>query len=315
VSAQDPDDPIAAGELSHLRRAAAVAGIEIAEELPRRRDVDVDGLRMRYLDWGPSTGTPVLFLHGGALSAHTWDLVCAALQVDGYRSIALDLRGHGDTDWAPDGDYSIATFAADVDRFVAALDLDSFFLVGMSLGGLAAVGYAGTRSRALRGLVLVDISPQVRRPGADQVGDFVRLPPVAPSLDDFIERAIRFNPRRRRELLEHSLLRNLRPHPSGGLTWKYDPAAHTVEHHAAIRSEAAELWAQVDGIEVPTLVVRGAQSEVLTPDGAEALAHRVHDGRWVTVPNAGHTVQGDNAAGLTQVLREFFADVPDHDAA
>src|SRR5207237_1043758 len=98
----------------HLALAARVAGIELGEvALPTEHDVQVNGLRLHYVDWGAANGMPLLFLHGGGLTCRTWDLLCLSLR-ERYQCLALDLRGHGDSEWAADGDYDVDAIAADV---------------------------------------------------------------------------------------------------------------------------------------------------------------------------------------------------------
>ena len=117
----------------HLQSTSVRAGFSFEDViLPEERRVGVNGLQFRYLDWGSEGKRPILFLHGGALTAHTWDLCCLALR-DDYHCLALDQRGHGDSDWAPDADYSLGAQREDVKGFAEAIGLDRFVLVGMSL--------------------------------------------------------------------------------------------------------------------------------------------------------------------------------------
>src|SRR2546428_10158960 len=142
--AEPPAEPF--DELAHLELAAELAGVELPEVvLPEDRFVELNGLRLHYLDWGGEGRPRVLFLHGGGLTAHTWDLVCLALRAD-YHCLALDLRGHGDSDWSPGMDYSFEAHRDDVEAFADLLRLDRFVLVGMSLGGITALAYAGRHS-------------------------------------------------------------------------------------------------------------------------------------------------------------------------
>jgi esterase len=293
---------------AHLELSAATAGIRLPEVvLPEARHLLLRSMRFHYLDWGTPGLPPVVFLHGGGLNAHTWDLVCLALRRERH-CVALDQRGHGDSEWSPEMDYSIESHAGDLGAFVDALGLDRFVLVGMSLGGVNALAWAGQHSRRLAGLVLVDVGPETRAEGVRKIAAFTSESTPLDSVDHFVERALAFNPRRNRELLRRSLLHNLRPMPDGRFMWKYDqrhrgkvvdPAAH------ARRREL--LWSAVDGVECPTLVVRGAQSDVFHDEDAERLSARLRQGRWVRIEGAGHTVQGDNPAGLLVALRSFLA--------
>jgi esterase len=293
---------------AHLELSAATAGIALPEIiLPDEQHVLLRRMRFHYLDWGTSGLPPVVFLHGGGLNAHTWDLVCAALRRERH-CVALDQRGHGESEWSPQMDYSTESHVGDLDAFVDQLGLDRFVLVGMSLGGANALAWAGRHSGRLAGLVLVDVGPDMRAEGIRKIAAFTSEATPLLSVDEFVDRALAFNPRRNRELLRRSLLHNLRRMPDGRFMWKYDQ-----RHRGRIDPDAAArrrqlLWSAVDGVECPTLVVRGAQSDVFHDEDAERLAGRLRHGRWVRIEGAGHTVQGDNPADLLVALRAFLTE-------
>jgi pimeloyl-ACP methyl ester carboxylesterase len=263
-------------------------------------------MRFHYLDWGTAGRPPVVFLHGGGLNAHTWDLVCASLRGERH-CLALDQRGHGDSEWSPEMDYATESHVADLEAFLRTLEIERCVLVGMSLGGVNALAWAGQHSRRLAGLVLVDIGPEVRTEGVRKIAAFTSEATPLDSIDHFVDRALTFNPRRNRELLRRSLLHNLRRMPDGRWMWKYDQRhrGRAPDPDAYARRRAL-LWSAVDAVECPTLVVRGAQSDVFHDEDAERLTGRLRRGRWVRVEGAGHTVQGDNPAGLLVALREFL---------
>ncbi len=290
----------------HLREAAEVARLPLEEiVLPTDRQLTGSGLEMHLLDWGTVGQPPVLFLHGGSLTAHTWDLVCLALR-QRYHCRALDLRGHGDTAWSLDGDYGLDAHRADLEAVVEQLELKRFILVGMSLGGGVALSYAGRHADRLAALVLVDTGPDGRRAGRQRIADFVVTSPELDSIDDFVERALAFNPLRRPELLRRSLLHNLRQTPAGKWTWKWDPRLHQARAPQAQARRRESLWAAVPAVSCPTLVVRGGNSDVLLDEDAEKLAAALPRGSWVRIEGAGHTVQGDQPRGLVEALRPFF---------
>src|ERR1700753_188381 len=133
----------------HLKTTSVRAGVSFSDVVLRsEKTVLVGHLRFRYLDWGNEELRPLLFLHGGALTAHTWDLCCLALR-DDYHCLALDQRGHGDSDWAPDADYSLGAQREDVKGFAEAIGLDRFVLVGMSMGAINGLAYAIAHSETL----------------------------------------------------------------------------------------------------------------------------------------------------------------------
>jgi len=293
----------------HLAAASATAGLTLPElVLPTAHHVVLRGMRFHYLDWGTPGRPPILFLHGGGLNAHTWDLVCAALRAECH-CLALDQRGHGDSEWSPEMDYTIESHAADLDAFVDRLGLDRFVLVGMSLGGVNALAWAASHSRKLAGLVIVDVGPEVRRAGVTKIAAFTSDATPLDSVEDFVARALSFNPRRDATLLRRSLLNNLRRMPDGKWMWKYDQRHRGRVDPAAYERRRELLWSAVAKVACPTLVVRGAESDVFHDEDAERLARALPDGRWAKVEGAGHTVQGDNPAGLLVVLREFLGEV------
>jgi len=289
----------------HLETTAVRAGFSFDEVvLPDERTAMVGHLQFRYLDWGHEGLRPLLFLHGGALTAHTWDLCCLALRNE-FHCIALDQRGHGDTDWAPDADYSIAAQREDIRGFVDTLGLDRFILAGMSMGAINALAFAIQYPARLSHLVLIDAGPEVRRPGSHRIRDFVNGSAKQETIEEIIERALAFNPRRDPLILRRSLMHNLRRQSDGTWSWKYDRRRFQQmgEPHAVERRRLAEGLAKVT---CPTLVVRGAESDVFHDEDAERLATQLPDGRWVKIPHAGHTVQGDNPKDLAKALREFL---------
>ncbi|MBI2216087.1 MAG: alpha/beta hydrolase [Candidatus Rokubacteria bacterium] len=290
----------------HLDLSAATAGIVLPEiVLPDEHDVVLRRMRFHYLDWGTEGLPPILFLHGGGLNAHTWDLLCAALRRERH-CLALDQRGHGESEWSPQMDYSTESHVGDLDAFVQALGLERFVLAGMSLGGVNALAWAGTHGQRLAGLVLVDVGPEIRFDGVRKIAAFTSQATPLDSVEEFIDRAIAFNPRRNRELLRRSLLHNLRPMPDGRWMWKYDQRHRGKIDPGAYERRRQLLWSAVDTVECPTLVVRGAESDVFHDEDAERLAQRLKRGRWVRIEGAGHTVQGDNPADLLVALREFL---------
>lgn len=295
-------------ELEDLKHAAEIAGISVRQfVLPDDHQLILGDLRFHYLDWG-AHGPPLVFIHGGGLTAHTYDLVCLSLCAR-YQCLALDLRGHGDSEWSPTMDYSPKANARDLAAFADALHLDRYVLIGMSVGGMIA--YAHDYSRRLAGLVLIDGGPQIRSPGGQRISQFMSEPAELNSVEDFVARAMAFNPRRDPRLLRRSLLRNLRQLPNGLWTWKYDRRhIRSDGNYRPNNQESSQrLWDAIKRIACPTLVIHGAESDVFLAQDAEQLASRLPDGRWVTVESAGHSVHGDNPVGLLAVLEAFLSEM------
>ncbi len=293
--------------LQHLQLAVELSGVDAPElVLPDTRHLVVQGTRLHYLDWGTPGRPPVLFLHGGALTARTWDVVCLGLRAD-YHCAALDQRGHGDSEWSPILDYAPEAHGRDIDGVLDALGFARAVLVGQSMGGLNAFVYTTHHPDRVAGLVLIDVGPDIRVAGAQRIGDFVSSTAEIDSIDAFVEQAMAFNPLRDRRLLTASARYNLRQLPNGKWVRKSDTRFRNQGGAEELTRRIAGYWQDAAKITCPTLVVRGALSDVFLDDAAERFARALPHGRWTRVENAGHTVQGDNPAGLIAALRPFLA--------
>ena len=291
-------------ELEMFRIALEIADLHPdVITLPVNRQVIVDSMRLRYLDWGGS-GTPILFLHGGGLTAHTWDYVAVMLR-EGYRCVALDQRGHGDSEWSPVVDYRIAAHLRDIEGFVDATGLKSPILVGQSMGGLNSIAYATRNSASMRAMVIVDVAPEVSPSGADRIREFAATPELD-SPQAFLERAVKFNQLRDPAMLRRSLYYNLRETPGGKWVFKHDQRRRSDDALRSFTEDRARFTSEVSKIKVPTLVVRGALSDVLTHSAAEEFACSLPDGRLIEVEKSGHNVQGDNPRALVDAILAFF---------
>lgn len=263
------------------------------------------GMDFHYLDWGDHDAPPVLMLHGMAQSAHTWDFSALALG-DRYRLLALDQRGHGDSDWAPDGDYSLDAHLGDIGAFVEAMGLRDLVMVGLSMGGRNAFSFAALRPEIVKALVIVDIAPVSGRSGASAIRNFIERVDELDTFEEFVDRVKGYNPRRSREQIRGSLAHSLKRLPSGRWTWKYDKALRSPSRPMPGPGFAERQWGYLERVECPTLVVRGAYSKVLTQEVAEETVRRLRHGELVVVDDAGHLVPGDNPPGFIAVLEEFL---------
>jgi pimeloyl-ACP methyl ester carboxylesterase len=291
--------------LEHLRLAVELSGCDAEVVLPSNHHVVANGHRLHCLDWGTAGRPPILFLHGGALTARTWDVVCLGMRTD-YHCLALDQRGHGDSEWSPVLDYAPEAHGRDIGGLLDAFGIDRAVLVGQSMGGLNAFVFATAQPERVAALALVDVGPGVRIEGARRIGDFVRETAEIDSIEAFVDQAMAFNPRRDRRLLMGSVRNNLRQMPNGKWVRKNDTRflGQVGIDEVAKRIEA--YWDRSPALACPTLVVRGAASDVLPRDAAESFATALPDGRYVEIPDAGHTVQGDNPCALFAALRTFL---------
>ena len=252
--------------------------------------------RVSAIKWGD--GDPELVLiHGGAQNAHTWDTVALALD---RPLLAVDLPGHGHSDWREDRDYWPVRNAEAIAAVMAALAPSAKALVGMSLGGLTAIRIASTRPDLVQRLVLVDVTPGVDEVKAAPIADFVSGPESFESFDVLLERTKQFNPTRTTSSLRRGLLHNARPREDGQWIWRYDrlrPPGDGIQF--------GELWPDVAAIQAPTLLLRGSLSGVVTDDDVERFRGLLPGADVTVVDGAGHSIQGDRPVELAALIRDF----------
>jgi pimeloyl-ACP methyl ester carboxylesterase len=266
-----------------------------------------DGHRLAADVAGPPDGPPVILLHGGGQTRHSWGTTAAVLAERGWRAFSVDLRGHGDSDWAADGDYTMEAFAGDVTAIASSMDR-SPALVGASLGGLAslaAVGWwaagpgAGSGHPLATALVLVDVAPRTEEAGRDRIGAFMmeNMEDGFGSLDEVADAIARYNPHRPRPQDLSGLKKNLRER-DGRWFWHWDPSfirgsfGSPDETRTSI-IDPTSLEAAARNVTIPVLVVRGRVSDLLSEEGAQELLRLVPHGELVSVEGAGHMVAGD----------------------
>ena len=267
------------------------------------RSARVNGLTLHYLDWGPSDAPPVLLLHGITGHARVWDHLAARLP--GRRVLALDQRGHGDSDAAPDDDYRVGTMANDVAAFAGSLGLERFALVGHSMGGRIAIRYAGEHAAHLERLVIIDIGPDINLAGLQRVRDMMAKSPERIESEEWaVEYIRRANPLQDVGMLRERVRHGLRRLPDGELTWKYAKGLRDMMREG--RRDAVDLWEPLPRIPCPTLIVRGAESDILSAEVAKKMAERLPDGRVVEIAGAGHTVPADRPEEFVGEIRAFL---------
>lgn len=294
-----------------LHDAARAQGVTFDREaVPEDRYVEANGMRFHYLDWGNQGAPDMLLLHGFAQTCHSWDFVALAF-CDRYHVVALDQRGHGDSDWSESGDYSPETQQEDIAGVVSAIGLRDFVLMGLSMGGRNSFTYAATHPEEVRALVVVDAGPQNMRTGSQKIRNFVQQEDELDSIEDFVQRVLQYNPLRDPVQVRGSILHNLKQLPSGKWTWKYDkrfrqPGGRRFQQDPQMTER---LWGYMESLACPTLVVRGAESDIIALDTADGMHKRIPDGRMATVENAGHLVMGDNPSGFERAVTEFISEI------
>ncbi|MFW0785219.1 alpha/beta hydrolase [Gordonia sp. CPCC 206044] len=269
-----------------------------------------DGLTLVATRWEPAEGTTrgtVLLLHGGGQTRHSWQRTGKRLAEHGWTAYAIDARGHGDSDWADDGDYAIAAHARDLIAVVGSFDTPPV-LVGASMGGMASLIAQGAHPGLGRALVLVDITPKAEPEGLAKISAFMHDGLAGfDSLEDAAAAVAAYNPHRPRPPRAEGLRKNLRLR-NGRWYWHWDPRVLTHRENgpeqAGVREETARAAAR--SVTVPTLLIRGARSDVVSSDGARELLDLIPGCRQVDVHGAGHMVSGDDNDVLSEGLLEFL---------
>lgn len=241
---------------------------------------------------GPSRGAAVL-LHGGGQTRHSWGRAAARFADAGWDAVTLDLRGHGDSEWAPDADYGIDAYVQDLLRVVEQLG-EPPVLVGASLGGITSLVGAGEHPGTARALVLVDIAPRIEAAGVRHIREFMtaNLDGFA-SLEEVADAVQAYTPHRARPRNLEGLKKNVRLREDGRWYWHWDPAFLRLDDEPTRQTRYDRLTAAAQQIRVPTMLVRGAQSDVVTPEGAAELQALI-PGAVVVEAKAGHMVAGDD---------------------
>jgi len=260
-----------------------------------------DGNRLAADVAGNPSDPPAILLHGGGQTRHSWGTTLGALAGKGWRAYAIDLRGHGDSEWAADGDYTLDAFAGDLLAVTRELG-GAPALVGASLGGVASLAAIGehTDENVARALVLVDVAPRMEEQGRMRIGAFMaeHMNDGFGSLDDVADAIQQYNPHRPRPTDLAGLEKNLRRHADGRWYWHWDPAfiggrmGGTDETRSSL-IDPERLRKAAAALTVPTLLVRGRVSDLLSEEGARELLELVPHAQMVDVAGAGHMVAGD----------------------
>jgi pimeloyl-ACP methyl ester carboxylesterase len=271
-----------------------------------------DGLTLRAAAWGNPQAAPVLLLHGGGQTRHAWAGTAAALALEGWYAVCLDARGHGDSDWCPRGDYNHSSFADDVAAVCETFERAPV-LVGASLGGISslfALGRAQDEKRPTpaSALVLVDIATRMEIDGARRILEFMSQKPQGfSSLEEAAEAIATYNPHRPPSRDLEGLKKNLRLKEDGRYRWHWDPAFIDGRLTPSSVEKLGSLDDAARGLSIPTLLVRGRMSDLLSQEGADEFLTQVPHAQFVDISGAGHMVAGDRNDHFTRAVLEFLA--------
>jgi pimeloyl-ACP methyl ester carboxylesterase len=274
-------------------------------------------LRLHYVDWGNPDASPLLLVHGGRDHCRNWDWVAAALRRD-WHVLAPDLRGHGDSQWSPDGNYTIAGYVYDLAQLIHQQELAPVTIVAHSLGGVIALRYAGIYPETVRRLVAIEglgasprrLAERSKHSIADRIQHWIaeqrmlsgRLPRRYASIEDAFRRMQEENQHLSPEQARHLTQYGVNQNEDGTYSWKFDNYVRAEPPYEMTGAEIRELW---ERISCPTLLVYGKESWASDPV-KDGRAKHFRNAKVVAVDNAGHWVHHDRLEEFLRLLGEFL---------
>jgi pimeloyl-ACP methyl ester carboxylesterase len=261
--------------------------------------VTVGGMRLHYLDWGGSTRPPMILLHGIARHAHTFDHLAIDFARD-HHVIAVDMRGHGDSGWSPEGAYLVEDYVKDLEGLVQQLGLRGITLHGNSTGGRVAQVFAGLHPELVERLIVEDVGPERPQDIAD--GFARRVAQEADgwaSEDELVNQLVMQNRRTPEPLLRTYAHFGVKPRADGRIVWKRDP--NLVKGFVS-----TELWSSVSRITSPTLYVIGGGSRIVPLETQQRLKQTLANCEIVTMPGLGHYPNEEDTAGFLSIVNRFL---------
>lgn len=305
----EPLDMTESDEFASLLTSANDLSIPHAPDIAyRSSNIVLRHQRFHFLEWGDPDSPPIVLLHGGHQSAHSWDLVSLHL-AQNYRVLAMDQRGHGDSEWSRSWDYSNHTMALDAAAFIQAMRLEKPIVMAHSMGGRNALLLAKHAPGIMRGLVIVDVGPEVSDRGRKVIASFVRENEEFDDLEHFVRNVRKYDPYRSREHIERTVKYNMIQREDGKFVSKCDSnprRAGLLNQQAQQENVTLEDAATFD---FPVLIVRGENSNILEPDAAGRFRDALPQGRLVTVPDCGHNVHSQNTLGFLAAVGPFLAEL------
>lgn len=278
------------------------------------------GLRLAADVVGDPAAPPAVLLHGGGQTRFAWGTTASVLAERGWRAYRVDLRGHGESEWSPEGGYTIEDFAGDVTGICGEVGgVAPPVLIGASLGGISSLTAIGEASEPIaRALVLVDVAPRTEPEGVQRIGDFMgaNLETGFGSLEEVADAVAAYNPHRPRPTDLSGLKKNVRLREDGRWVWHWDPkfmrglGGSTDETRSRDTLNHERLEAAARNLTVPTLLVRGRMSDLLSEEGAREMLALAPHAEYADVAGAGHMVAGDRNDLFNDAIVGFLDRLP-----
>ena len=267
--------------------------------------VTVNGVKLRYLDWGTSGKPSLVCLHGHTGQAHIWDEFAEAMSPH-YHVLAVDQRGHGGSQWASTG-YARDRFVEDLSSFVDALGLSKFVLAGLSMGGWHSLLYTPDHQDQVERIIIVDISPQPSPGWQERAASRPVTPLEFPSLDEAIAWMRQYNPWASDASLRKDAEDKMHQREDGKWTWKADSSLFNIPLPDQSDTKLWDrYWKAIDSITCPILEVRGAESGLVADETIEQMKQRGKQFTSVDIPDAGHVVTVDKPYEFIEATRSFL---------
>lgn len=257
--------------------------------------------------WGDASRPPVVLLHGGGQTRHSWRKTAMQLADQGYFAVSFDARGHGDSSWSSQGDYEQSAFVRDLQSVVAAIGGRRPVLMGASMGGHTCLAAAGSGAVDAAAVILIDALPRVERGGIDRIKAFMSEKPEGyASLQEVADAIARYRADGERPATLNGLAKNVRQGPDGSWRWHWDPSFMASRDHD-IATRHARLSPCAQRLQAPTLLVRGASSDVVTDEGIREFLALCPHAEYVNVLATGHMVAGVSNEAFGRATQDFLA--------
>ncbi|MCU1360858.1 MAG: hypothetical protein JWN99_2147 [Ilumatobacteraceae bacterium] len=285
--------------------------------LERLTCVGANGVQLVADAQGDPSAPAVLLLHGGGQTRHSWGGTARLLAQRGFYAVTADLRGHGESDWDPDGNYAFDMFRIDTEAWCSLLDRPA--LVGASMGGMAALWTEGSRAAeglpaASSAIVLVDIAHRSEPEGVQRIIDFMTgRPDGFVSVDEAADAVAEYMPHRARPASNHGLAKNLRLGDDGRYRWHWDPRFMDPTRRPTAQTDFDVFAQHAARLTMPVLLVRGQMSDVVSEEAAREFLQLVPQARYVDVGGASHMVAGDRNDAFTDAIVQFLTDLDSTD--